>query len=360
VRAKAGNTAQVEDQARQWRYSDEWARGRRIVVAVVVAFIVLFGGVAALLVKQQVELGPTLSRANEEARAARSALDAAQVARDGAQEAWTAAEKAFNEATRGTDGAPGVDSVVQRRRDQADLAGSEYQMTDYVLRQERASATLANAKAQDAQRSASTLSGYWVLFGLTAFVVALLLTVIIGYTRSERRRRWENREVLREAEQTAADSDLEVDFASLWRRNQHRLQEYHRIVLNHAESSRDLTTGVLLAGFAIVAVLGILASRAGDVTSAVATSVAATAGATVTAFIARNVLRNTETSTSEVNQFFRNPMEMERTLAAERLIEMMSEKERDAARLLVIRGLSERALPLTDMPARADEVESQP
>jgi hypothetical protein len=336
----------------QWRRSEQRATVRATALVVVALVVLLIGGGAALLLKQQVDAAPAAARANAAADTALKELNSAQAARDGALAAATDAQRMYQDEIAGANGSqPGQGPMAQQLLAFSQSAQGKYDALAQKVTQARQNWDAANTRARDAAVVTAGQSGYWLVFGLGAFVAAVLATLIVGYVWSERRRDWENRRLLERVEESVANDDQHLEFTGLWHRNQYRLQEYHQIVVNHAQSSRQLTLVVLVAGFMLIATLGLMAWQARDVTSAVATSVAATAGTAVTAYVVQTVLRNAETSTSEVNQFFRNPLEMERILTVERLIEQMAATERDAARKLVILGLVDQALPTTNPPA---------
>ena len=178
---------------------------------------------------------------------------------------------------------------------------------------------------------------------MAAFIVAAIL--LYRYVRSEKYRSFENREILEQlhaADLATATGEPEdpLDFIALWRNNRDQLTSYHQLVLNYASSSRQTTILTLLAGFTFLLIVGVVAMFTHTLASAVTSSVVAAAGAAVTGFIGNAVLKNADTSSREVLAFFSHPLDVERTLAAERLIRAMPAGSQEAAKLLVIQSLT--------------------
>lgn len=59
----------------------------------------------------------------------------------------------------------------------------------------------------------------------------------------------------------------------------------------------------------------------------------------MTGYITRAVLGNAENSAREVGRFFDHPRQLERVLAAERVLATISQEKSDKARLEVVRAL---------------------
>ncbi|MGV9597153.1 hypothetical protein ACWDR1_10835 [Streptosporangium sandarakinum] len=173
--------------------------------------------------------------------------------------------------------------------------------------------------------------------------LAVAIFLVFHYAKSEKRREFDNRRILNSLAIRGVGSDDSLTLRALWSDNREQLQLYHRLVLNYANSTRQTTLVTLLAGFTFLVAAGAFALFANSVASAVVISVVSAAGAAVTGFIAQAVLKNSETSSREVLAFFSHPLEVERMLAAERVIEAMPESSRDAAKMLVIQALTRTA-----------------
>ncbi|WP_157529690.1 hypothetical protein [Nocardia sp. NRRL S-836] len=96
-----------------------------------------------------------------------------------------------------------------------------------------------------------------------------------------------------------------------------------------------------MLGFLLVISLGIVFVFMVDgVASTIAASVVTAADAAVTGYITRAVLRNSENSNREVSRFFHHPRQLERVLAAERILAGISSEKGDEARLEVVKPWS--------------------
>jgi hypothetical protein len=209
-----------------------------------------------------------------------------------------------------------------------------------------AATKLAEDKFDAAERTVANvkksynLVGVWLAYSI--FVVALILAtaLVYQYFKSEKRRAFNSRRILDELRDKEATDEDPLDFMVLWKNNRDQLTEYHKLVLNYASSTRQTTILTLLAGFSFLLIVGVIALFAHSVPSSVAASVVAAAGATVTGFIGNAVLHNADTSSREVLAFFAHPLDVERVLAAERLVREMPESSQEAAKLLVVQALT--------------------
>jgi hypothetical protein len=189
-------------------------------------------------------------------------------------------------------------------------------------------------RAQEQQRVRS------LAFSAVATITGVGLLLALAYFRSEKRREFENYKIILELDTEIGGDGDDFTLPALWLANRDQLKSYHRLVLNYANSTRRTTLIALSFGFAFLVVAGALAPFARTASAAVATSIAATAGAGVTAFVAQAVLRNADSSSKELLAFFSHPLEVEKMLAAERLINGMPAGAQDEAKLLVIQALT--------------------
>jgi Ca2+/Na+ antiporter len=219
--------------------------------------------------------------------------------------------------------------------------------TDARLHQREADYATSHRAAITAQNHVDNMEGVWILAGGIILASAVGIWLFYRYSRAEKIRAYENRAILDEldggqlAEAVSAADPLK--FETLWRQNREQLTSYHKLILNYASSTRQTTILTLLVGFAFLLVVGVAALFADNVASAIASSVVAAAGATVTGFIGNAVLKNADTSSREVRAFFLHPLEVERALAAERLINEMPTDAQGPAKLLVINALTRGA-----------------
>jgi Flp pilus assembly protein TadB len=231
--------------------------------------------------------------------------------------------------------------VAAQDRLRQDIAAAETELRAVSLREAQATDRLNEAKRNRlaAATNEETMISIWLLFIGGGFALAFIGGLIWRYVRDEKRRDFQNRTIL---SRTGSDqpADLPLDLQSLWRYNKDQLQRYHHLVLNYATSARRTTQLTLTTGFAFLLIIGIVAVLARTVPGAIASSVVVAAGAAVTGFVAQAVLRNSDTSSKEVSAFFSHPLDFERMLAAERIIQEMPEASQEAAQLLLVQALT--------------------
>ncbi|GAA0928013.1 hypothetical protein [Virgisporangium aurantiacum] len=238
---------------------------------------------------------------------------------------------------------PGLYGGVETRK----AAAQEIDAARAELPAALSRASQANDRYRAAQREQATARDrndeMWLVWLLYLGAVGLVAGVVHAVNRhisGERRRDFENRQLVNEIESAGADDDLSLEFPDLWRQNKVQLRLYHQLVLNYATSARRTTQISLISGFVFLLAVGVVATFASDVPSAISSSVVVAAGTVVTGFIANAVLRNADSSSREVTSFFAHPLEVERMLAAERIIATMPEAARPAAQTLIVNALT--------------------
>lgn len=190
-------------------------------------------------------------------------------------------------------------------------------------------------------------AGNWanVTLGVVAFVTASVCAA--GWaTWVERRRTFLTRRAFdaieaesrqREGQDPGGDGDPQA--VAAWAANRARIEGYHRLVTEYASTTRQVTQVALIVGLVFVGGLAVLAVLTNDTPSAVATSAIGVAGTAFVGFVTNAILKNAEASSREVLAFFSHPLEVDRILRAERLVEGMPEDDRSAAKLAIVQAL---------------------
>jgi hypothetical protein len=186
----------------------------------------------------------------------------------------------------------------------------------------------------------------FVFFYTVSGSFVLVATGFTLFYEGEKRRQWINEVLIESArkDQAAkadgapagpAQSPLGLD--ALWNANRAQIENYHKIVLSYASSSRIYTLTALSVGFIFIAVVGFIAVHASGTAAAISASIVTAVSAALTGFVARATLRNSEASSKELRAFFEHPLDLERALAAERLVgDMTNRGDQAQARLRVI------------------------
>lgn len=199
--------------------------------------------------------------------------------------------------------------------------------------------------------SSGTYIPDYLLWVFTAYIAILVAMTVSAYILQEKKRQFRVEYALQQvaAENTEQDS---VELAALWKANKSQLGHYHQIVVSHAESSKRSTRWFLIVGFLFVLGAGALTLLSTRLETAIGTTVIAAAATALTGFVAKAVLRNAATASSELQMFFNHPLEVERALAAERLVEAFeTPARRDEARLLIIQSLTRERQQLKAAPS---------
>ncbi|WP_437770617.1 hypothetical protein [Arthrobacter sp. KNU40] len=177
-----------------------------------------------------------------------------------------------------------------------------------------------------------------ISFAIGMIIVSLLAAIYYQY--GEQQRRYENSMIITEI--TKDDViDGAMDLKTLWMGNRRHLKNYHQIVMNYADSTKKSTGLYIMIGFIFILVTAAFALFAQSTSAAISSAIVATAASVLTGFIARAVLNNSAASSKELQTFFNHPIEVERALAAERLVGTFETPERrDDAKLLIVQSLT--------------------
>ncbi|MCD5341528.1 hypothetical protein LR392_04700 [Arthrobacter sp. AK04] len=190
------------------------------------------------------------------------------------------------------------------------------------------------ADTQFYMRSNSQFEVIKILF-VTAAAIFMTGVVILGVEQT-RRKDFEDRirlgiiDKIGEKEKDLAKKavDGKLDLPSLWALNQDRIEYYHRVAFAQAENSYKTAQAAGLAGFIAVLGLGALAAFAGGGTASIAAAAVGVAGAAMSAYIGATFVKTQQASSEQFRQFFQQPVEVARVLAAERLIATLEPEHR--------------------------------
>jgi hypothetical protein len=183
-------------------------------------------------------------------------------------------------------------------------------------------------------RSDAELEVLKILF-VTA-VTILMTGVVIMAIEQSRRKDFEDRlrlgiiDQIGEKEKDLAKQavDGKLDLPSLWALNQDRIEYYHRVAFAQAENSYKTAQAAAFAGFVAVLGLGAIAAFAVNGTASIAAAAVGVAGAAMSAYIGATFVKTQQASSAQFRQFFQQPVEVARILAAERLIETLEPEHR--------------------------------
>ncbi|MDX3759043.1 TRADD-N-associated membrane domain-containing protein [Streptomyces sp. AK02-04a] len=159
---------------------------------------------------------------------------------------------------------------------------------------------------------------------------------------------------LKQAEAEASESD--VTFKSLWFATQKRLDYYHKIATTQAERSFLYGQVAASIGFLILLAAATFAAFARNGTaSVVAGALGATAGG-IGAYLGSTFLKMQERASAQLSDYFAQPLEFSKYLAAERLLSSLNGQDKALAVRDIISAIS--GIPNSE-PQQAGQVENQ-
>jgi hypothetical protein len=131
-----------------------------------------------------------------------------------------------------------------------------------------------------------------------------------------------------------------LDLASLWPVTQKRIDFYHEIALEQSRKSFRNGQIAMIIGFLSVIGVGFLAAFAKNGTASIAAAAVGVAGAAMSGLIGATFLKSQTEASSQLRQFFSQPVELLRVLGAERLVEVLPEAERAEAVQQIIKSMT--------------------
>lgn len=333
---------QSETRLSDWRASDEWSSVRRAGYVVCVALIVFSVVVFAVMwwVKENQEQAAKESYKSYYVLTGQ--LDSAQ--RDLSDIQYKMSD------SYSPPSAPVMDSLAERLKD------TQTRIAD--LRNQQAALPPSSRAPSESAAVSIVDDGWTAIWSIYAAVIAcsiLVAGVYLRYLRLEKGRQFENRRLVQQIiEEEATD---EFDLQNLWEANKKQLQLYHQIVVNYAQSSRQSTQVFLICGFFFIVLVGVFALTRSSTAGAISSSIVSATGAIVTGFIVQAALKNQDSSSRELVEFFSHPLDVQRALAAERLIMSMPEEDQSKAKLIVVEHL---AAAINQRARRAGESKPTP
>lgn len=193
-----------------------------------------------------------------------------------------------------------------------------------------------------------------LLYALVGLGLGVLAAVYGGILlRSFERRAFHDRYKLEqsrarldEAEQVLVNSTSDTSFAALWTATQARLDHYHDIATS--QSRRSFAYGQVAAatGLGVVLICTALAIVAESSAGAVVAGVLGGSAAAMSGYIGSTFLRTQDLAASQMRDYFGQPLEFSRFLAAERLLGEINDGERrEAATVALIQAIARTPQP---------------
>jgi hypothetical protein len=121
-----------------------------------------------------------------------------------------------------------------------------------------------------------------------------------------------------------------VNFESLWHETQERLSIYHKMATSQSAKSYRNSQGAIVAGFVVLISAVIFSSFTSSTGGAIAAGGIAAVGAALTGYLTRTFMRMHESSSRQLRSYFDQPLDLSRSLAAERLLSQIPDEARRA------------------------------
>ena len=329
-----------EDSESAWLGSGERRSVSRARTYIVLGLVVIaaVGTVSWLMYDSAVSR--ELDRAKIDHEEALAEVEASQRALAAASSGLSSAQQDLQSETAGLSPSSSVVEALQseivRRQQALDAETAVERESERVRVDARSSEAEAQARVNDRWTYLLALLVGFVVCGISAVALYRLYS-------AEQRRRHDNRMLLDSAQPISDEDDDPFSYASRWDTNRNRLNSYHSLVSNYAESSRSLTMATLIGGLVFLAILTLVAVTVDNSASTVAVALVGVSGAGLAGIVVRSVLQNAEASSSELREFFLHPVDVERFLVAERIVDSMEGTDQSAARLAIVKGLTRRS-----------------
>ncbi len=153
-----------------------------------------------------------------------------------------------------------------------------------------------------------------------------------------------------EAEAASAGDGGALDLAELWALTQQRIDLYHGLATSQSRASFRVGQTVMVLGFVAVISIGALAAFAPNGTAAIAASVVAVASAALSGFVSATFMKSQSEASSQLREFFLQPVEFARLLGAERLVHTLQGED---AKAKAIEQIIKAMAPAPDHPREA-------
>lgn len=136
-----------------------------------------------------------------------------------------------------------------------------------------------------------------------------------------------------------------VTFEALWDLTQKRINAYHKIATGQSKASFVSTQFVTYVGFALIVLVGFIAARATTTAGAVSAGAVGVIGGGLSAYISATAMKTQSEANQQLREFFFQPVEFARMLAAERLLEAIhDEAERSRTRSTMITAMMDNMI----------------
>lgn len=169
-----------------------------------------------------------------------------------------------------------------------------------------------------------------------AIVIGVTLASLIYSLIQVRNRRATLKEI-QELEKRYAEDVL--DLKEIWTVTQKRLDYYHDIATSQSRQSfisTQVSTGL---GFILIVVVGWIAAQSTSLVGTISAGAVGVVGGGLSAFIGATFMKTQAGATAQLRQFFLQPVEHSRLLAAERLIENLEPEQKAIATQEIIKAM---------------------
>ena len=144
-----------------------------------------------------------------------------------------------------------------------------------------------------------------------------------------------------------------TDFGSLWAVTQKRIDLYHQIATVQARTSFVNGQIAAYAGFLVVIGVAVIAGFTQNTAGAIAASVIGVAGAGLSGYIGATFMKAQAAASAQLREYFLQPVEFARVLAAERLLDKLEANDRGPVVADIIKSMtsSRQSSSLATKPA---------
>jgi len=193
----------------------------------------------------------------------------------------------------------------------------------------------------------SLKEGYIVNGCLAGLIFGLYVSILLGFAvRAQARKEFSDRVLLGEAEQALKETEEEIsgdaqkDLIMLWSATQKRLDIYHKIATSQSERSFLYAQAAAGMGFLVLVVAALIAGISRSTAASIVAGVAGISGGSLAAYIGATFMKSQEMASTQLRAYFNQPLEFSRYLEAERLMNLIDQKDRTETVRSIIRSIT--------------------
>lgn len=176
----------------------------------------------------------------------------------------------------------------------------------------------------------------WIFVAIFIFGISAIITTVLN--KSRLMTKFTERVLNQPGNNEISEKVKSADFDTLWREAKDNIEIYHTLATRQAKDSFRAGRIAAIVGFVAVIVIGVVVAFASNGTSAIAASIVGVAAAGMSGYIGATFMKAQTESSAQLRQFFLQPVEAERLLALERLMDKLDDEHKSQAIIEVVKA----------------------